>query len=464
MCIYEPRCRFIILDYIALGFLYFPRYFRRLLIFSLSKIKNSRMFLIGKRSTFFNIFSIIFSIIKLKINIKSQKIRSTFRFKNFFNTIDTLLLLIILGYFKRSNESKGRTMSINHKEIFSHVVYQMNYSVPIWGVGLGCEQENLSQGRSYFNISIDISDCFFSRSSEYSGDGGVIYMKDGSYSLRINYSIFYECTCSSDGGAIFFISSNSAIRMTCANRCCASSYGHFAYLYDLEANQIEFLSVSYCSHTTSGHHLIYLQSGIQRADFTNSSINNAYMFSGICISSPFSYTSTYCTFSNNNVSNSRCIHLYSNSGTMVMSSANIVHNNSPSDYGVICIDGGGTMDMLYCIFQNNQNYLFYVNSGYLEVSHSFIDHSSSSFSSSTSVSTSTNNSFIKMQTYGIGYSGSHICKFPSQSQNSSLIWIVYSVFLGIFVTLLVYLYLYRGIATSLLARHQLEDSLQNDFG
>ena len=74
-----------------------------------------------------------------------------------------------------------------------------------------------------------------------------------------------------------------------------------------------------------------------------------------------------------------------------MSYANIVHNNSPSQYGVVYVYGAGSRKMMYCIFKNNQNYLFCVWEGSLEVSHSFIDHSGSSFSTSIVVSTSNNN-------------------------------------------------------------------------
>ena len=72
-----------------------------------------------------------------------------------------------------------------------------------------------------------------------------------------------------------------------------------------------------------------------------------------------------------------------------MSYSNIVHNNSPYN-GVVFVEGGGSRKMMYCIFQNNQNTLFGVRGGSLEVSHSFIYHSAS-FSNENAVSTSNNN-------------------------------------------------------------------------
>jgi len=287
----------------------------------------------------------------------------------------------------------------------------LNDNEIICNVGLGCESESIGQGRSYVDKNINISNCFFSRYSSYSGNGGVIYVSASSCSMNVNYSIFYNCVCSNHGGAIFFYSSSSYLRMICANRCsCGTSSGcHFAYFVASQVNQVEYLSVSNCSHITSGWYSIILESGDQRVDNTNSSMNNAYVYSGIGISSPSSFTSSHCTFSNNNVSHSICIEFYSTSGTISMSYDNIVHNNCPtSNFGVVEVSGEGSRKMMFCIFKNNQDTLFCVNQGSLEVSHSFIDHSGS-FSTSTAVSTSNNNSFTNMITYQLQFFNSIHC-------------------------------------------------------
>jgi len=92
-----------------------------------------------------------------------------------------------------------------------------------------------------------------------------------------------------------------------------------------------------------------------------------------------------------------------------MSYANIVHINSPSQYGVVFVNGAGSRKMMYCIFKNNQNTLYCVYGGSLEVSHSFIDHSASSFSTSTAVSTSNNNSLTNTITYQLQFFNSIHC-------------------------------------------------------
>jgi len=272
---------------------------------------------------------------------------------------------------------------------------------------LGCENENINSGRSYENVIINISDCFFIRSSVYPGDGGVIFVSGGSYSMIVYFSMFFNCSAS-NGGSIYFLSSNSFLKMICANRCSCSSQFHFSYLKASQINQVEYLSLSYCSQTTSGYYPIDLDSGNQILDNTNSSMNYASQVSGIVVWAPTSFTSSYCTFSNNKASNDRCIEFFSTTGTISMSYANIVHNLSPS-WGVVHVSGAGLRKMMYCIFINNQNYLFCVYGGSLEVSHSFIDHISSSFSCSTSVSMTTNNTFTSIITYQIQFFNSHYC-------------------------------------------------------
>jgi len=58
-------------------------------------------------------------------------------------------------------------------------------------------------GRSYIQSSYDISDCNFTRTSVYGSNGGVEYIKDGVNSMKILYSMFYNCS-STSGGAIYF--------------------------------------------------------------------------------------------------------------------------------------------------------------------------------------------------------------------------------------------------------------------
>jgi len=206
----------------------------------------------------------------------------------------------------------------------------------IFGVGIECKNTNMSQERSCYDDNVSISDSFFTRITQFSGNGGAIFVSDSTRSVSIAKSMFYYCSCSSTGGALYFEIANSILRMICANRCSASNY-QFAYLVASQMNQVVYTSVSNCSHTTDGYYSIYLQSGNQRFDNSNSSMNKAYQVSGIIIWYPSSFTSSQCTFSNNKVSSYICIYFYYNSG--IMSYANIINNDSPAQYGVVCVNG-----------------------------------------------------------------------------------------------------------------------------
>jgi len=384
-----------ILDITFYDYLIFLGNVRRIINLVLNVIRIPQFFKILKY--------IFFLLISKKEHKNTKKLNKITKPNSLTNKIITMLIIIFVlllilnfAYFENLYDPKQPQLWLNDNEI-------------IWDVSLGCENESIDQGRSYIHINISISNCFFKRYSSYSGNGGVIYVYLGSYSMNVNYSMFYNCVCSSWGGAIYFCSSDSCFRMICANSCSsgASAGGQFAIILTTRTFHVEHLSVSNCSHNIYGSYSIHLFSTYLRVDNTNSSMNNAKEGSGIRISSPSSFTSSHCTFSNNKVSDGICIYFFSNPGTISMSYANIVHNNSPSD-GVVYVNGAFPM-MMYCIFKNNQNTLFCVWSGSLEVSHSFIDHSGSSFSRSTTVSTSNNNSFTNTITFQLQFFNSLHC-------------------------------------------------------
>jgi len=365
------------------------------------------------------IFDLIFRIRENKTksyNSEFNQKRESFKNKKVMKTGLVLFMIFSLGYFGEMNMTPQHISKINNiekyckKEKKTPIMFQLSNILKICGVSFECESENITQGRSYVNKNISISDCYFSRASQYDGRGGIIYVNDGDFSMYINYSMFYNCVCSDYGGAIFFYSSKSCLRMICANSCSCGSYknGHSVYLLGSQENHVEYLSVSNCTQTTSGYYSILLGSGDQIIDNTNSSMNNAIQGSGIHIISPSSITSSHCTFSNNKVSEWICILFRTSDKTISISYANIVHNNSPSWFGVVYVEGEGSINMMYCIFQNNQDSLFCVKSGSLEVSHSFIDHYGS-FSTSTAVSTNINNSFTSIITYQIQFFNSLHC-------------------------------------------------------
>ena len=220
-----------------------------------------------------------------KLDDNTNQIRSSMKNSTISSIIIGILFIFIIMYFENLDETKQHKDVINaidkilknNRNYLIVPLLWLNDKANFRDVGLGCENESLDQGRSYEDKNINISHCFFSRYSLYDGNSGVIYVNGGSFSMNINYSMFYNCVCSNSGGAIYFDSIISCLRMICANSCsCGTSYYyHFAKLIASQMNQVEYLSVSNCSYTTTGYYTILIKFGIQRLDSTNSSMNNA---------------------------------------------------------------------------------------------------------------------------------------------------------------------------------------------
>ena len=137
-------------------------------------------------------------------------------------TISMITLFIILDKFTKQDEQKQNIEVINTITKFwktkkSLIAPELSINGIIWRAGMGCEMETIFQGRYYVDKNINISLCFFQRSSQFSGSGSVIYVSGGTYMMNVNYSMFFNCFCSSDGGAVYFTSANSYLRMICAN-------------------------------------------------------------------------------------------------------------------------------------------------------------------------------------------------------------------------------------------------------
>jgi len=292
------------------------------------------------------------------------------------------VFLLFCGHFITNNRVPKRNCSY-------HSIFFRSY---------GCVKERVSSERSYSGNSVNISDCFFNRTSAFASEGGVIYLSGGDYYMEVSFCTFYYCL-STNGGAIYFYSMNSNLKMICAKSCSSSYNNHFALIRASQNNAVDHMSISNCSFLTEGHHSFHLFNGIISIRNYNSSMNNAYLGSGLAVWSPSSFSFSYSTFSNNNVSNGVCIYFSNNNG--IMSFSNIIQNNSPMIYGVVFIDGG-TPSILYSIFKMNKNTLFYISSGSLSLSHSFINHTGYTTSGN-------NNSLTDQQTYQINFYNSHYC-------------------------------------------------------
>ena len=326
-----------------------------------------------------------------------------------------------------------------------------------------CINESIEEGRSYMETTIIVSNCNFFRTKTFDGNGGVICVISVSFSLDISLSMFFKCSCSGDGGVIYFVSKSSLLKMVCASDCNAI-YHNFGFIQTINHNYVEFFSISSCYKDFLGEFSNTLSNGNLKVLKNNCSMNSNDQCSGYGLFNPIDFELSFCTFSNNSVKRKCCLVFLSAIG--ILNYCNIAHNNSPS-YGIISVLNG-YVSIGYSIFSKNNNTLFYCESGSIEVSHSFIYHSGLVFGNS-SVITKNNNSFTQISTYLYEFLGSKYCTFPQIVQPKDnrfrmINTLLYISLVLVFLFLLLFGLNNRRIARDLLTQNQLEKSLQLDFG
>jgi len=327
-----------------------------------------------------------------------------------------------------------------------------------------CINSSAKEGRSYIDTFVTVSNCNFERTQQYTGSGGVIYVNSVSFSMYISCSMFFRCSCSSDGGAIYFESHNSTMKMVCSKMCFAS-YCHFACIKTTYLNIFDQISYSMCSYIFSGNLPINMYNGIQQLMNLNSSLNHAKECSGLGITYPMTFYCSHCTFFDNKVEKWNCLGLYDVKGAL--SYTNIISNNSPT-YGVIDFNSGYLL-IHNSVFDMNNGILFLVRIGCVELNHCYVSHIGV-LSGSSPVKTSLNNSFTKIETFNIEFLGSKYCILEDQentepSKGTRFPNIILFVFLiSIILLLFVFGLKNRRIASVLLERNILEENLQREFG
>ena len=238
----------------------------------------------------------------------------------------------------------------------------------------------------HFDSSSDlmIDTCYFQRTTEFSGYGGIIFCSNIVSTMNLQNCIFHQCFCSHGGGAIYFYCDNSEsgvfMRKVCANRCYSGNNQWYQFALIWVSNQakniieLQYLTTYLCNNNINNYCSFNLVRGNMSLLNFNSSQNINKEYSGIYIYGPTILNSRYCTYFNNSVDQYRTIMLETTqSSDIIISCNNIINNNSPQNYGVIT-NWGGIYTFNNCIFYNNLNILFFVQSGELTIYNCKINH------------------------------------------------------------------------------------------
>ena len=200
-----------------------------------------------------------------------------------------------------------------------------------------------------------IESSYFNKINTLDGNGGIIYCFKGD--LNLNNCIFYNCSCTFQGGAIYFNGDNIELIKICVNNCFASNF-QFAYLQTHINIFLNLISINNCYTIPNGYTCFHLYKGNINLFNLNSSKNINYIRSGFGIVDPFIFKSLYCNIVDNYVSSNTIIYLTGNNNNF-LSYFNIINNNSPKCLSIIYIDSGKYILNFFILFYN-KNVLFHI--------------------------------------------------------------------------------------------------------
>ena len=218
-----------------------------------------------------------------------------------------------------------------------------------------------------------------------STNNGAITIKNINCILVIENSLFNSCFASSAwGGAILFdctTNGNCILNKICGYNCYSANtyyptgWGQFCCIRTSNPSKNEgyYLSITFCSPQSFERDASMLFSyGIQKFLNINSSFNHVHMISGINCHNSNNISLEYCTISNNFANSNRCIHNYNSN--MKINKNNIINNTQTSNtLGIVTNAGGGSLQLYYSIFyQNDKQYLFSSDGYFLISNFSFI--------------------------------------------------------------------------------------------
>lgn len=236
---------------------------------------------------------------------------------------------------------------------------------------INCNELNSNQN-GYFNnfhLNILIFNCYFSRTTNYNGRGGIFFLESNlNYELVIKECYFFECRCSGSGtnggGAIFYNCGNgkSYLNKLCGFKCYTtvqSMAGQFFYIITNheKENKIECISCLKCAYDSNiiRAYPINLREGIQKGNFINSTNNLNWDGNSVFFFYPNSLDSKFNNFLSNPGSEFFSVYFKFGNGVRILSFSNIVNNTALR--GVIFVEHGNFI-VNNCIIKDNIGKLF----------------------------------------------------------------------------------------------------------
>jgi len=215
----------------------------------------------------------------------------------------------------------------------------------------------------YQNGGSWIFNCYFF--NLFHSNGAAVYYANCEIKLLIEDSIFFNCTTTGSGGAIYFSTTlgHIALFKICGYRCGGPfDHGQFAIVYSnisLSTN-VNLTSFSYCSYFFSKQYSpLMLQRCSPLVSSINSSYNSLEYHCGLCFYQSYSKICFSTVFSNFAEKGS-CIRIFSGSSHILCT--NIVNNSfNGFSFYVIYQESNAFTNITNCNFIDNVPYLFRAN-------------------------------------------------------------------------------------------------------
>jgi hypothetical protein len=223
------------------------------------------------------------------------------------------------------------------------------------------------------DASLYVLNCLFNTfTSGYTG--GALYCTSVT-SFLIEFSSFFSCKTSSDGGAIYFTNGGgqSVLYGVCGYDCCTTNSIDYQFAYIVVNNAISskncvnYSSIVRCVNENSSY-ILYLYYGKNFCPSVNMSLNKCYYRSGICCcpSDDSNYAAsslTYSSFIDNHAAGHNCITFDTSGSKFEIKSCNIIRNTQGSlgSEGTIYTNGNLIIEDS-CILENTATKTFHVSS------------------------------------------------------------------------------------------------------
>ena len=225
------------------------------------------------------------------------------------------------------------------------------------------------------NGLFELSRCIFQRNHQYTGSGSVIYVLNIGVVLNLYNCIFFNCSSTTNGGAIWYSSNieNTKIllKRLCINNCYTNNAMYqFGYLLVKNNITLSLNSIYQCDFIKGASYSISLNSGTQYIESVNMTENKL-----IC-SAPHFNNANKLDYKYSNIANDLPyrIRLRLDSSTNnFISFLNIINCSSPAGDGIIYSYGNYNLSNL--IVFNTKDLFFRIFTGTLNLRDSYISHS-----------------------------------------------------------------------------------------